>query len=404
MSTPVEMRGPARLNPSNPSSAHAIVRLVRSCELSSHMDTWQQLADRALFPNVAYEPWTVLPVLEACPTENLYFLLIFGPGEKDLWGFFPLELQSRCLHLPLRNLALWQHRYCYVTAPLLHAAHAREALDAFWSWFETNPLGAHVLDTNWLLADGPFHDRWVDLVMGRVSLLLNDFPRALYRTETSLAGYLELVVSRKSQNEFRRRERRLAELGELRYQCADNPAAVIAWLEDFLDLEAAGWKGETGGRAFARHQPDAAYFRTITQEAFRRHRVMLLSLTLDGKPIAMRHTLLAGDGAYAFRTAYDESYSKYSPGTLLELEVMKRLNEDRCVKWMDSCAAPRHILLNRLWRERRMIRRSLFSDGSKSGDLLLSVLPLVRWAGKLIRPRKTPSYLQISTNSQGEQL
>jgi hypothetical protein len=49
-----------------------------------------------------------------------------------------------------------------------------------------------------------------------------------------------------------------------------------------------------------------------------------------------------------------------------------------------------------------MIRRSLFSDGSIVGDLLLSVLPLLRWAGKLIRPRKTPNYLQISTHSQGD--
>jgi len=72
------------------------------------------------------------------------------------------------------------------------------------------------------------------------------------------------------------------------------------------------------------------------------------------------------------------------------------------VRWMDSCAAPRHVLLNRIWRERRMIRRSLFSDGSIAGDLLLSVLPLIRWAGKLLRPGNHPSYLQISTHSEGE--
>ncbi|HME05760.1 MAG TPA: GNAT family N-acetyltransferase [Bryobacteraceae bacterium] len=400
MITPMELSGTARLSP--PVSP-ASVRVVRAGELEGHLEAWQQLSDCALFPNIAYEPWMALPVLQACSsTDQLYFLLVFGPEDKELWGFIPLEKQSRCLHLPIRNLAFWQHRYCYVTAPLLHASHAREALDAFWRWFETNGVGARVLDTNWLLADGEFHKLWIDFAIGRVSLMLNDFPRALYRSDKPLAEYLSHSVSRKSQLEFQRRERRLAELGALEYRTVNAPCQVDAWLEDFLKLEAAGWKGETGGRAFAAYEPDAEYFRTITREAFRRGRVMLLSLTLDGKPIAMRHTLLAGEGAFAFRTAYDETYAKYSPGTLLELEVMRRLRQNPGVRWMDSCAAPRHVLLNRIWRERRMIRRSLFSNGSIAGDLLLSILPLIRWAGKLVRPNNNPRYLQISTHSQGD--
>lgn len=400
MITPVEVSRPARLSSL---VSEATVRLVRAAELATYLEAWQQLGDQALFPNIAYEPWMVLPVLKASSnTDHLYFLLVFGPEEKELWGFIPLEKQSRCLHLPIRNLAFWQHRYCYVTAPLLHLSHARETLDAFWRWFESNRVGARVLDTNWLLADGEFHDLWIDFAMGRVSLMLNDFPRALFRTEKPLSEYLSRIVSRKSQLEFQRRERRLAELGALEYRAVDAPGAVDAWLEDFLKLEAAGWKGETGGGAFAAYEPDAAYFRTITREAFSRGRVLLLSLTLDGKPIAMRHTLLAGEGAFAFRTAYDEKYARHSPGTLLELEVMRRIRERPGVRWMDSCAAPRHVLLSRIWRERRMIRRSLFSNGSIAGDLLISVLPLVRWAGKLVRPNNHPSYLQISTHSQGD--
>jgi hypothetical protein len=111
----------------------------------------------------------------------------------------------------------------------------------------------------------------------------------------------------------------------------------------------------------------------------------------------MRHTLLAGCGSYAFRTAYDEHYAKYSPGLLLELETMRQIEAHREVRWMDSCAAPRHPLLTRIWRERRMVRRSLFSNGSAFADLLISALPLARWLAKTLRPRPTPSYLQIST-------
>ncbi len=267
MITHVEVSRPARLSSL---VSEATVRLVRAAELATYLEAWQQLGDQALFPNIAYEPWMVLPVLKASSnTDHLYFLLVFGPEEKELWGFIPLEKQSRCLHLPIRNLAFWQHRYCYVTAPLLHLSHARETLDAFWRWFESNRVGARVLDTNWLLADGEFHDLWIDFAMGRVSLMLNDFPRALFRTEKPLSEYLSRIVSRKSQLEFQRRERRLAELGALEYRAVDAPGAVDAWLEDFLKLEAAGWKGETGG-APSRHM----------------NRTPLISAPSRGKPSA----------------------------------------------------------------------------------------------------------------------
>jgi hypothetical protein len=395
VTTPIEAPSPARITPG---SSSATVRVVRAAQLIAHIEAWQRLCDAALFPNVSYEPWMVLPALEALEShDRLYFLLIFDPGGTELWAFVPLELQLTCLHLPLKNFALWQHRYCYVTAPLLHAVRAREALDAFWRWFEQNPLGVHVLDTNWLLADGPFHHLWIDFAIGRVSVLLNDFPRALYQPDRPFPLYLSQVVSRKSQNEFRRRERRLSELGRLEYKMPATAQEADAWAERFLQLESAGWKGEAGGRAFAACEPDANYFRAITREAFRRGRALLLALTLDGNPVAMRHTLLAGEGAFAFRTAYDEKYARYSPGTLLELEAMRRLSSHPHARWMDSCAAPRHVLLTRIWHERRMIRRSLFSDGSFTGDLLLSALPLLRWAGKLARTRSTPGYLQVST-------
>jgi hypothetical protein len=377
-------------------AAKVEVRLVVPDRLTDYLDLWCELASISLVPNVFYEPWMLLPALDAA-TDQLRFLLVFGNDNK-LWGFFPLEIQPRCLHLPIRTLALWQHRYCYLTVPLLHREHAAAALAAFWRWFEQNPLGCRILDTNWLLADGPFHATWAEFAIGRASMLLNDFPRPLFEPTEAIEKYLTRIVSRKGASQFLRRERRLAEMGRLEYKIAQTSVDAVEWAEDFLRLEAMGWKGsDEDGRPFAAHAGDAEYFRQITRTGFEHNRVLLLSLTLDGRPIAMRHTLLAGCGSYAFRTAYDEHYAKYSPGLLLELETMRHIEAHREVRWMDSCAAPRHPLLTRIWRERRMVRRSLFSNGSAFADLLISALPLARWLAKTLRPRPTPSYLQIST-------
>lgn len=382
-------------------AGEATLELLRAADLPNHLEAWQKLADNALFPNLSYEPWMVMPVIEAgVDTKNLYFAFIYGPN-RELWGFVPLEAQWSCLHLPIRNLALWQHRYCYVTAPLFDAGHAREALGAFWLWFKNNPLRAHILDTNWLLADGPFHHLWIDLSFGRVQLMLNDFPRAMYCTGKDLWAYLGQMVSPKGASDFRRRERRFADMGKLEYTEPRTEDEARKWIEDFLALEASGWKAQDGGKAFANYEPDAQYFRIVTLEAFRRGRTLLLSMELDGKIIAMRHTLLAGNGAYAYRLCYDEAYGKYSPGKILELKTMERLNQIPGIAWMDSCAAPRHALFNRLWYERRLIRRTLYSDGTLSGDSFVSALPLIRWLGKHIRRTKPPEYLQVSTRSDG---
>ncbi len=390
-----------------PATSRVDVQLLTADQLQAYLEPWRDLSANALVPNVFYEPWMLLPALAAANLDPLRFLLIFGPaassGARPLWGFFPLELQSRCLRLPIRALAFWQHRYCYLTLPLLDRHRSAAALDAFWRWFEHNPLGYRILDTNWLLADGPFHRAWTEFAIGRASLLLNDFPRALFQPAGTVPEYLNHQVSRKGQNEFVRRERRLADFGRLEYTTPQTASEATAWADDFLRLEAMGWKGGEGeGAAFGIHAGDSAYFREVTRVGFETNRVLLISLTLDGRPIAMRHTLLAGSGSYAFRTTYDEHYAKYSPGLLLELEAMRRIAAHPDVRWMDSCAAPRHPLLTRIWRERRMVRRSLFSSGSSSADLVVSALPLARWIGKVLRPQATPAYLQVSTHLNTE--
>ena len=123
---------------------------------------------------------------------------------------------------------------------------------------------------------------------------------------------------------------------------------------------------------------------------------MLLSLRLNGRPISMKHNLLTKSGGFAFKIAFDEKFSKYSPGLLLELESIRRVCEDSRIPWMDSCAAARHPMANRIWRERRMIRRSLISNGSATGDFCVSALPVLRWAARLMGVDHTPDYLKVA--------
>jgi CelD/BcsL family acetyltransferase involved in cellulose biosynthesis len=395
---PSYLRVSTKSTPAEPLQTEALV--VRADELPEYERQWQELSKVAISANAFYEPWMALPAIATAENrDSLYFVLIFGPpnesGEKPLRGFIPLEMQRRCLHLPIRNLAFWQHRFCYLTVPLIDAEHVGEVLDAFWRWFQVNPLGAAVLDTNHLLADGPFHAAFSDYAIGRTAISLVTYARAFLNPTDPRHNYISSTISKKKLKEYARQERRLSELGTLEYRELNSVDAANTWADEFLRLEASGWKGEHDGRAYGKYAPDADYFRAITTEALKRNRLQFLSLCLDGKPIAMKFSIVAAEGGFAVRIAYDEAFAKYSPGILLELETIRRVVSDSGVRWLDSCAAPRHPMIDHLWGERRMIRRSLFSSGTRKGEFIVSLLPLIRFIKKLVRPDAGVSYFQI---------
>ena len=157
------------------------------------------------------------------------------------------------------------------------------------------------------------------------------------------------------------------------------------WIDAFLALEARGWKGRAG-TALACTPGGRAYFERVALEAHRRGRLVMHSLALGERPIAMSCKFLAGEGAFAYKIAYDEDYEQFSPGTLLELECIVRMHGEARVGWMDACAAPGHFMANQLWPDRRALATVTVAAGG-AGGLAVLLLPLARWArGRLARP------------------
>ncbi len=67
---------------------------------------------------------------------------------------------------------------------------------------------------------------------------------------------------------------------------------------------------------------------------------------------------------------------------------MRLCHEAPAVRWMDSCTLPDHPMWDRLWMERRAVQTVLISTGRLRGDLVVSLRPLMRWLGRLLK--RTP--------------
>lgn len=364
-----------------------LVVLDQPAALAGHMAAWNDLAAAALEPNVFYEPWLMLPAIDAFGGgARLRYVLVYRDergGLPVLCGLFPLERVARYRGVPFAHLRLWRHPHCFLGTPLVRASHARECLLAFLDWLERDAQGSAAVRWEQLRADGPFF-RTLEEVLAqsrRRSFVPYRFERALLQRGALLD---EGPLSRKGAKELRRLERRLAQAGGAEYAELERPEELESWIADFLELEARGWKGR-GGSALASSAAGRLFFTRASRAAARRGRLMMLGLRSAGRFVAMKCNFLSDEGGFAFKIAYDEDYARFSPGTLLELENMRRFEARPGLQWMDSCAASDHFMANRLWPDRRSLVDLVTTTGRAAGDLMVSSLPFVHWISRTLR-------------------
>jgi CelD/BcsL family acetyltransferase involved in cellulose biosynthesis len=388
-----------------PSPAAGVLIVESQEELKTYVDAWTGLASQALVPNPFYEPWMLLPALQYLPDgRDVIFALVFVPGpngRRFLTGFLPLKIRRLPLRVPMSVISTWIHKYCYLSMPLLHRVQARETLQVFFDWLKSNPYHGRILDLRLVPGDGPFQTLLSELLTVRkqLNLVVRSFPRAVFQCSGRAEDHFERSLSSKMRRHIRTYERRLAELGEARYIRVESAADLETWIEDFLKVEASGWRGKEGV-SFSQDPSGTKYLKAMLRDALSGGHTMLNMLTLDGKPIALQGIVMTGGGAFGFVMTYDEGYAKYSPGVLLACEATRALQEMGSVEWMDSCAHCDHPLFDRLWRDRRMMQRILVSDGTTLGDWLTSAAPMLQWArGIVTRPRKPARH--VGTNNDG---
>jgi len=168
--------------------------------------------------------------------------------------------------------------------------------------------------------------------------------RAALRVEGSFETWFERNFDAKRRKEFKRQEKRLGEQGALelvREFCVD----------DYLALEAKGWKGRAG-TALQGHDKAAAQFRLICANLAASGQLRFWTLKLHGKAIASLVGIVDGAQAWIFKIAYDEDYAKFSPGVLVVLEATRDFFADGTIKLVDSCAIPGHPMIERIWKDR----------------------------------------------------
>jgi hypothetical protein len=225
--------------------------------------------------------------------------------------------------------------------------------------------GAHALVLRDVALDGAAMKVFTEVLQsgGMRPRVLHSYVRASLDATRDADELLHDALGAKKLKELRRQRKRLAEHGAVRFDVARTPDDVASALENFLQLEASGWKARRG-TALVQDAGDAGFIRRATAALAERGQCEIVTLRAGAIPVAAAIVLRHLDRAFYFKLGVDERFAKFSPGVQLTLDLTRHLCADPSIAMADSTADADHPMINPIWRGRLAI-----------GDVLIPLRP-----------------------------
>jgi CelD/BcsL family acetyltransferase involved in cellulose biosynthesis len=328
---------------------------------------WRELAAQALEPNVFYEPAFALAAAPVFGADVGVLLVWSGTNPRRLLGLFPARIESRRYGLKLPVLVGWTHPYAPLGVPLIEREAAEPVVAAVLAHLAAASDLPGLLLLPFLRVDGAFAAT-LDAIVRRAQIPVADFDarrRAMFAPGPERSLYVERALGARKLKELRRLGRRLAETGAVMFSAATERAAVTVAAEDFLALEATGWKGKAGTAAV--DDADLRRFvRTAIAGLAEAGQVAVERILVDGRAVAAAILLRSGRGAWFWKIAYDETFARFSPGVLITVALTEDLVDDATIAQADSCATENHPMIDHVWRERLTLADRLIGVASQA--------------------------------------
>ena len=322
-------------------------------DLQVEMD---QLSNRAMEPNVFFSGRFLAPAMPRLEDRQIRIGILrhTDRGRRRARVLLPFSVEKPGFSLGASIMRVWANDYGPLGTPLVDAENAAESMDSVLEVLGRPESG---LPEVMVLPDVRLNGNFVQLAKAiAISRNLpvavtNSYERPFLESYDDGPTYLRDSMSSKHQHDLRRQRKNLQSLGELTYDVARQPNDVRLRMEEFLALEARGWKG-VKRTAMVLDRYRAAFARESVSNIAQVDGVRIHTLNLNGKAIASMVVFITAGEAYTWKTAYDEELAKFSPGKLLMEDLTEWHLDDANILRTDSCAVPDHPIMSRFWRER----------------------------------------------------
>ncbi len=317
------------------------------------------LCARTVESNVFFNPRFLAPAMPRLEDREVRLAVIRdGDDEKNrLRLLVPFSVEKPPIPFGVNVMRIWSSPFGPLGTPLLDRDDPIGVVEDFFAMLARPHLKLpKVLVLPEVRLDGPVASLIGSVAESRGLTMVstNVAERPFLDSELDGEAYLKQSLKAHHLREFKRLKRRLGEKGKVEHVVARTEDEIRLATEAFLTLEASGWKGRER-TAMAVDRFRAAFAREALHRLSEQDLCRIHALTLDGRPIACLIVFIEAGVAYTWKTAYDESLSAFSPGTLLMIEVTRQHLEDPNIDVTDSCAVPDHPVMSRLWSERKPI-------------------------------------------------
>jgi len=365
------------------------LQIINSSEsLLDYRQQWATLAQSALEKNVFFEPAILLPALKHFSPKEIFFLLIWSNenSKSKLIGFFPLIRQFSYRHIPVPYVSIWKHSHCFLTTPLVHKNYCAECLQTFFEWLDNPNERTKLLSLDGFYGRGPFYESLLNIITteGYSREEMGSYKRSYLRCDSSSQTYFKTAFKEKSLNRLLKKKRTFEKQGNLTFQVFNREKDnICSWVDLFLALEESGWKGEEGS-AMACNEEERTYFNEVIKNASDNSQLLMSRLSLNDEAAAMQCLLLSGNQAFIYKIAYNEKFKKYSPGAIIDLELIKHVLDETQIEGIDSCTLPGSSF-DKIFKDEKVIRSWAISNGQLSSRSVISAIPYLRKARALVR-------------------
>jgi hypothetical protein len=314
------------------------------------------LSNRAMEPNIFFSARLLAPAMPRVEDKQVRFALIRDEQDERsrMRLLMPFTVEKPGFSMGASIIRVWANPFGPLGTPLVDAEDAAETMDNLLEALAARELRLPpVLVMPDMRLNGPFAQLMKAVAIGRnlpVSVT-GPYLRPMLQSDADGETYLKQAISSHHFRELRRTWRNLSTKGDLSYSVARQPEDVRLRMEEFLALEAKGWKGRRRS-ALINDRYRAAFAREAITNLAEIDAVRIHTVDLDGRAIASLIVFIMSGEAYTWKTAFDEGFARYSPGKLLMMKLTEWHLEDANIMRTDSCAVPDHPIMSRFWEER----------------------------------------------------
>lgn len=315
-----------------------------------------RLSNRCMEPNVFFTGRFLAPAMPRLDDRQIRIGILRNTdrGRRRARILLPFSVEKPGFSLGAPIMRVWANDYGPLGTPLIDGEDAAQSLDSLLEVLaRPDAQLPEVLVLPDIRLGGNFTQLAKAITLSRNLPIdvTNTYERPFLQSYQDGPTYLRQNIAPRHLQEMRRQRKHLAAMGRLTYEVARQPDDVRRRMEEFLLMEARGWKGAKR-TAMILDRYRSAFAREAVANLAETDSVRVHTLSLDGRCIAILVVFVISGEAYTWKTTYDEELTRFSPGKLLMENLTEWHLDDANILRTDSCAVPDHPLMSRMWRER----------------------------------------------------